>query len=261
MRMPEAMGRWALVTGASSGLGIEFARQLAFQGVNLVLTARREAPMQELAAALRSRHGIEVVVEALDLGQASAAETLEGRLAERAITPDILVNNAGFGVSDGFLDQDPARLRAMLNLNVVSLTELTYRFGRAMAARGHGRILLVASMAAYMPTPRLAAYGASKAFILSLGEALNVELAGKVDVTVLSPGLMHTGFAEAAGYTAPEAAASTALAPSEVARIGLKALIEGRPSVVAGRMNRTMALATRLMSRHQQAKMILSMAG
>lgn len=252
--------QWALVTGASSGLGVEFARQLAAEGVNLMLTARREAPMQALAAALREAHKVEVAVEALDLAAANAAEMLEKRLADRAIAPDILINNAAFGVSDDFLDQDPARLRAMLNLNVVSLTELTYRFGRAMAARGRGRILLVASMAAYMPTPRLAAYGASKAFVLSLGEALNVELAGKVGVTVLSPGLMHTGFADAAGYTAPDAAASTALAPSHVARIGLKAMSEGRSSIVAGRMNRMMALATRLMSRHRQAKMILRMA-
>lgn len=258
--MPSTQARWALVTGASSGLGVEFARQLARRGASLVLTARREASMQALAADLRERHAVEVVVEPADLGVAEAADGLLARLAARRIAPSILINNAGAGVSEPFLDQDSDRLRAMLNLNVMSLTVLTQHLGQQMARDGGGRILLVASLAAYQPTPMLSAYGASKAFVLSLGEALNVELAGKVSVTVLSPGLMETGFAAAAGFTAPEGARATLLPASEVARIGLEAMFAGKPSIVAGGLNRTMALATRLVSRHRLAQMVMQSA-
>jgi len=183
-------GSWAVVTGASSGLGVEFARALAAMGANLVLTARREAPMQGLAEDLRGRHGVEVVVEAVDLSEADSAVALRDRLERRGIEPDILVNNAAFGLAGAFIEQEPARLRALLQVDIVSTTELTHVFGQPMARRGRGRILLVASLAAFQPTPLLAAYGAAKAYILSFGEALNLELGPEVGVTVLSPGLM-----------------------------------------------------------------------
>ena len=143
--MRNYQGRWALVTGASSGLGVEFARALAASKVNLVLTARREAPMRELAADLTRRHGVEVAVELADLGKPGSAAALQARIDERGIALDILINNAGFGLSGPFLDQDPERLQDMLQLDIVSLTELTRLFGKRMLARGDGWILLVAS--------------------------------------------------------------------------------------------------------------------
>lgn len=252
--------RWALVTGASSGLGVELARALAARKINLVLTARRQAPMQELAARLERQHAIDVVVEPADLAALDAAATLQRRLDERDIAPDILINNAGFGLSGSFIDQDPDRLRSMLQLDIVSLTELTLLFAKRMTSRGQGHILLVASMASYQPCPGLASYAAAKAYVLSLGEALNVELVPRVGVTVLSPGLMDTGFNEVASFRPTASARRTVLPPAKVAEIGLEALFAGRSSVIAGRLNQAMAFTNRFTSRHLQAKVALSMS-
>ena len=245
---------WALVTGASSGLGMELAGALAARRINLVLTARTEAPMQRLADTIRQEHGVEVAVEPADLSVPGSADVLRQRLDQRGIEPDVLVNNAAFGLSGAFIDHDPERLRAMLQLNVISLTELSYAFGRRMAARGQGHILLVASLAAYQPTPLLAAYGGSKAYVLSLGEALHVELAPTVGVTVLSPGLMDTGFNAASGYRPTASLRRLELPPATVARVGLNAMFARKPSVVAGRVNKVMAFSSRVMSRHLAAR-------
>jgi len=247
--------QWAVVTGASSGLGLEFATALAARGVHLVLVARREAPMQELATTLRAQHGIEVVVDVADLGEPNAAARLAARLDTRGIDADILINNAAFGLSGEFVEHDAERLHAMLQLGVVAMTELSYQFGQRMVARGHGRMLLVASIAALQPTPLLAAYGATKAYVLSLGEALNVEMA-PVGVTVLLPGFMHTGFGGVADFNPPALVQSTALEPALVAKIGLDAMFAGRSSVVAGGLNRFAALFAGWMPRHLLAKLV-----
>lgn len=258
--MSQSGTEWALVTGASSGLGVEFATALAAKRFNLVLAARRAEPMQKLAADLGKRHGVEIVVETIDLGEPKSAAELQTRLDARGIEPKILINNAGYGLNGAFLDHDPDRLRAMLQLDVVTLTELTQVFGKRMAQRGGGHVLLVASMAAHQPTPMLAAYGAAKAYVLSFGEALHVELARKVGVTVLSPGLMDTGFNAVAGYETPDNMRRTMLSPAKVAEIGLTAMFARKPSVIAGRLNAIMAFSTKLMSRHAQAKVVLKMA-
>ncbi len=252
--MDHSEPRWALVTGASSGLGVAFATTLAARNVNLVLTARRAEPMLRLTAELEARHGVSVVVEAMDLAAPDAAGALLQRLNARGIEPTILINNAAFGLSGTFVDHDPAALRDMLQLDIVALTELTHAISRRMVARGGGHILLVASLAAHQPTPLLAAYGAAKAYVLSFGEALNVELAPAVGVSVLSPGLMETGFFEVAGYVPPPSFRRTMLTPATVAAIGLDALFAGRPSVIAGRLNKLMLAPNRFTSRHFQAK-------
>jgi hypothetical protein len=251
--MRETAG-WALVTGASGGLGAELAKGLAARGHSVAIVARSAAALEVVADAIRRAHGVEVAVEAVDLSEAGAAAALRERLDQRGIDPQIVVNNAAFGISGAFVDHAPERLSEMLGLNIVALTELSHIYGQRMAAHGGGRLLLVASMAAYQPDPLLAAYGASKAYVLSLGEALNVELSPKVAVTVLSPGLMDTGFNAASGYTTPESVRATVLAPAKVAEIGLKALFEGRPSVIAGRLNRLMALAGRIVPRSVSAR-------
>ena len=258
--MQHSHRQYALVTGASSGLGVAFAEALAARGVNLVLAARRDDPMRQLAARLMRAHDIDVGVEAIDLATPDSAAALLGRLDARDIAPDILVNNAGFGLSGGFLDHDPDRLRAMLQLDIVTLTELSHLFGKRMAARGRGHLLLVASLAAHQPCPHLAAYAAAKAYVLSLGEALHVELAPKVGVTVLSPGLMDTGFAGVADYHPPASMRRFVLPPAKVAAIGLDALFAGKPSVIAGRLNTMMAISNRFTSRNLQAKLALGLS-
>ena len=251
---------WALVTGASSGLGRAFAELLAEKGINLVLVARSGALMEGLADELRQRYRIEAIVEPMDLAEPGSAKALEERLLSLGITVDILINNAAFGLSSPFVVQDLDRVRQMLQLDILTLTELTHIFARQMVARGRGNILLVASLAAYQPTPILAAYGAAKAYVLSLGESLNVECAPNVGVTVLSPGLMDTGFNAAAGYKANASMAITMLPTQKVARIGLKAMWEGKSSVVAGRLNWLMAFSSRFSSRHFQARAVFRLS-
>ena len=258
--MSETTTDWALVTGASSGLGKELAIALAIRGINLVLAARRAEPMRQLAARLSRQYGVEVLVEAIDLAAADSAATLLRRLDQQHIEVDILVNNAAIGLNSAFIDQPPDHLRAMLQLNVVTFTELAQVFGKRMVARGRGHILLVAGTAAYQPTPILSVYGAAKAFVLSLGEALHVELGSLVNVTVLSPGFMDTDFSEAVGNRAPAWARRTRLSPVKVANIGLAAMFAGKPSVIAGRINRVVAFFGRFLSRHRQAKMVFRMA-
>ena len=251
---------WAVVTGASSGLGTALAAGLAQRRHNLVLVARREPPMRALASKLERDHDIKVVVQVLDLGDADSAVTLQQRLDADEIEVDILVNNAAFALSGTFIGQEPERLRAMLQLDIVALTELTHVFARRMAQRGRGHILLVGSVGAYQPSPLAAAYSAAKAYVLSLGVALNVELGPNVGVSVLSPGLMDTEFHDVAGYTMKPSMRRTVLAADRVAAIGLDAMFAGRSSVVAGRLNRVMAFSTRLMSRSLQARMVHKMS-
>lgn len=262
---PRGVG-WALVTGASGGLGSEFATALAGRGMNLVLAARRTAPMEQLASTLRDRYGVEVRVEGVDLGRPDSAAALLERLDAQGVAVDVLINNAGFGLHGDFVDQAPERVQAMLELNVSSLTALTHACAARMVARGvapgrgRGRILLVASLTAYQPVPSYAAYAASKAYVRSFGEALHAELAPRgVTVTVLSPGLMDTGFLSAAGQAPNAATRRMFMPPRAVVAVGLRALFAGKPSVVAGRMNRVLAFSNRFTSRRLQASVAYRM--
>jgi len=201
--MKSFAGKWALITGASSGLGLEFADLLAAQKVNLVLVARRQEPMEKLASDLRRKYEVEVLVEAIDLASPGAAGRLKSSLDARPVAIDILVNNAGYGLHGDFLEMQIERTGNMIQLNITALTELTYLFGRDMAARRSGHILLVASLLAFQAVPSYAAYAATKAYVLALGEALHDELRlHGVAVTSLCPGHTATGFDAAAGATA-----------------------------------------------------------
>jgi short-subunit dehydrogenase len=248
------MGSWAIITGASGGLGEQIARQLAARGHNLVLVARDQDRMDRIASELVGAHGIVVHVEAADLSQPGSAAELYGRVTDKGVEADVFINNAAFGMTGSFVDSDLARLQAMLQLDIVSMTELTLLFGRAMRTRGTGRIMIVGSLSAFQPNPNMAAYGAAKAYALSFGEAVHVELSPDVVVTVLTPGLMDTGFNTASGFETPPSLRRTILATEEVARIGLDALFAGTSGVVAGRMNALMAFGSRLLSRHSAAK-------
>ena len=148
----------------------------------------------------------------------------------------------------------------MLSLDIVALTELTHLFGKRMASRGKGHILLVGSLAAYQPDPLLAAYGAAKHFVLALGVALHVELAPRVTVTVVSPGLMDTGFNEVSGFRPKASLKPSIVSPAKVAEAGLKAMFAGRSSVIVGKLNRLTAFSNRFTSRHLQAKLTYRMS-
>ncbi len=251
---PSLSGRTALVTGASSGLGVDFARQLASLGCRLVLVARSEAPMQQLADALRQA-GATVLVRPCDLADSGARQALATQLAAEGVDIDVLVNNAGFGVFGDFLDSPWSRLDAMLAVDVVALTHLTRLFVPGMRQRGFGRVLQVASTGAFQPTPTYAAYAAAKSYVLAFSHALHEELRGSgVSCTVVSPGVTATAFLEVSGQRATAYQRLTRMQSPAVARRAIAAMQAGRGGAIPGWFNAIMAHATRLMPRALSAR-------
>jgi len=247
----EVRGVRALVTGASSGIGAEFAEQLAAAGADLVLVARRAHLLAELAAGLRERHGVRVAVLPTDLGRPGAVPELVHRLARDDLTVDLLVNNAGFGWHGDLAEADPARMVAMVQLNCTALVELTTHLLPGMLTRGRGGVLNVASIAAYQPLPHMAVYGATKAFVLSFSEALWGEARARgVHVTALCPGTTDTAFFDIAGHGAAVGPHQDA---REVVALGLRAWRQGRPSVVGGRRNTLLTMTPRVTPRRMVA--------
>jgi|SRR6516162_59333 len=242
--MDSAARPLALVTGASSGIGADLARELAKDGHDLVLSARTVAPMNALAVELEA-YGARSAVIAADLGRPGAAAELASELETRGLQIDVLVNNAGLGGIGRFDQMEPQRISDMLLVNIVALTELTRFLLPGMVARRRGKVLMVASTASFQPGPRMAVYFATKAYVLSFGEALAYELrATGVTVTTLCPGATATNFFKTAG--ANDIALRPAVSSADVARIGYRALKEGRRVVVTGLLNRILAVAARL---------------
>lgn len=236
-------GPWAVITGASAGLGEEFARQLAALKLNLVLVARREERLRVLQQELVRKHGVEVSVLPLDLGEEDAARRLDEATANLDV--GLFVNNAGFGYMGRFLQQDEARLAEMIRLNCQAVMFLSHRFGRRLTERGRGGMIVVASLAGFQPTPYMACYGATKGFDLLLGEGLAYELKGSgVDVVVLCPGSTRTEFGAVAGSTGK----GEGMAAGPVVRAAIRAL--GRKVVVVpGVPNKLAAFLDRLFPR------------
>lgn len=240
----------ALITGASAGLGAHFALALAKQGHDLVLVARREDRLQQLAEHVRARHGVTAHVIRADLTKKSAVAKLTQTVAERGLAIDMLVNNAGFGARGAFAELDGTIQARMIDLNCRALVELCHAFLPAMLERRTGAILNLASTAAFQPGPWMAVYYASKAFVLSFSEALHEEVKGRgVRVSALCPGPTHTEFGAIAGTTDSAAFERFASRPETVVADGLKALAGTRAVMVSGAANRMMAGAVRLAPR------------
>lgn len=239
---------WVLITGASSGFGEEFARQYAAKGHPLILVARRMDRLQTLAESLRQAYGVKVLVEQVDLSAVRAIGQLHARLRDQGVAVDILINNAGHGLQGPFLDTPLDAAMAMVQLDIASLTAMTRLFGQDMRQRRRGQILLVASLLAYYGVHNMAVYGAAKAYVLRLGEALHREFKQDgVTVTSLCPGISDTGFAQAAQQKITFALKLLMMKPEPVVRAGIRALQAGRVSVVPGWANKAavvMAWAT-----------------
>ena len=241
--------RWALVTGASSGIGAEFARRLAALGMHLVLTARRGQLLKELADDLFTRHGTKCEIVVGDLSDPEQPGRLFDQVASKGIEIELLINNAGFGIAGDLETTDLARVKQMLRLNIGAVTELTYRFLPGMLERGHGAVINVSSSAAFQPVAYMGASSASKSFVLHFSEALWAEVRGRgVTVMALCPGITRTNFFEVAGVPAWLKKHSSQ-SPEQVVKAALKGLAKGRQYIVSGWGNYLLSLAIRLGSR------------
>ena len=239
------MKKVTLITGASAGLGVEFARQLASRGHRLVLAARRKDRLDALAKELGNAR-----VVAIDLSKSGSASKLLADLAAAGEEVDVLINNAGFGLIGRFAELDAKHERQMIDLNVGTLTDLCRAVAPAMIKRKSGAILNVASTAAFQPGPNMAVYFATKAYVLSFTEALHEELKPHgVHVSALCPGPTRTEFGEVAGFGGNGLFDRTAMDSPEVVEAGLHALDQNRAVVVPGLVNKIGAASTRFAPR------------
>lgn len=259
-RMGSPGKKTALITGASSGIGSDLAEIFARDGFNLILVARSTDRLEKLASALAPKHSVHVRVVTEDLSQPHAAEKLLRKLSpnpeSQDLGIDVLVNNAGFGMQGNFWKIPIETHRRMMQLNILTLTELTQLILPEMIRRGSGRILNVASTAAYQPGPFLAVYYATKAYVLSFSEALANELRGTgVTVTTLCPGPTKTGFQQVAGIQdLPMLKTPVVMASRPVAEKGYKALMRGKTVEIPGFLNKAAAFSTRFAPRSVMAQ-------
>lgn len=242
---------WALVTGASGGIGLELARLIASEGWDVVLTARTEEALEALALEIRRDEARRVLVLPGDLARPGEVDRLLARLQEEEVEVDLLVNNAGFGDYGPVASGEMERFRDMIQVNVTALTELCRGVLPGMVERGRGGILNVASTAAFQPGPLMAVYYATKAYVLSFSEALRNELRGSgVTVTTLCPGPTRSGFQAEAGIEASPLVRWLPLPSSrKVAEHGVRALLRGKGTAVHGWLNRLQVASLRRMPR------------
>jgi short-subunit dehydrogenase len=254
--MSNLRGKNALVTGASSGIGADFARVLAARGCNLILVARREDRLRALQQEISGGHDVQAHVIAMSVSEAGAPQVLYDRVRSMGVAVDVLINNAGFGVHGNFIDIPWEREHEMLQLDVVALVHLTKLFVRDMVARNFGYVLQVSSIGAYQPSPTYATYSAAKSFVLNFGEALNYELRHtNVKVSVVSPGVTASEFLQVAGQK-PTFYQRTTMMPSRtVAEAGIEAMLKGKPSKVPGLMNAVPVWLLRFTPRRMSAAM------
>lgn len=247
---------YTLITGASGGIGKEFAELFAKDGHNLILVARNEKKLLSVKKKLETRYGIRIVVIVLDLSKQNAAEKLHAYTAQKQYVVDHLVNNAGFGDWGEFLKADWERQNEMIQVNLLALMRLTYLYGRDMKKKKKGRILNVASVAAFCAGPYMSVYYASKAFVLSFSQAVHEELKQYgVSVTALCPGPTKTGFEAAACLKNSK---MFTLLPVEsakaVAKCGYKSMQKGHPLAYSGLVTQWGNVASRIVSKRVARK-------
>jgi short-subunit dehydrogenase len=241
-------GKWALVTGASAGIGREIAKQLAVDGANLVLVARRADRLAQLAGELTQKQGTRCEICVADLTHPQAPQEVLRFTQEKDLAIEVLINNAGFGINGEFLRADPQRLLDMVQVNVASVMHLARLFLPAMVQRQSGYMMVVASTAAFQAVPYLSTYAATKGFDLLFAEGIAAELAAQgVRVCALCPGGTDTEFQQVAGQT--ERMARAQESAEKVARVGLQALAAGKPMVISGLKNRLAMESQRLAPR------------
>ncbi len=251
-------GKWALVTGASAGIGWSLAEQLAAARANLVLTARRTDRLAKLAADLSAKHGVRAEIFATDLTHPGAARQIHEFTTGKGIDVELLINNAGFGAFGYTQEIEESRLLDMIQVNCSAVVQLTRLYLPAMVERGHGDILIVASTAAFQAVPFIAAYAATKAFDLIFAEGIAEEVRRfGVRVCALCPGSTNTEFQQVAQQ--PDRMFRVAETAEKVARVGLEGLLEGKSCVISGARNRLMVEGERLAPRRFIAKMAAKM--
>lgn len=246
-----------LITGASAGIGLEFARLFAAKGYDLVLISRNKARLAPMAQEMKSTHNVQVHSFAKDLSKPLAPSEVFIELSKEHIDIDILINNAGFGLHGPFLETDLDTELEMIQLNLTSLVHLTKLFLPRMVERGWGKIMNVSSTAAFQPGPLMSIYYASKAFVLSFSEAIANELKPHgVTVTCLCPGPTETEFGVRAGMQKSKLFRMGVMSAAKVAEMGYEGLMKGKPLVIAGIRNKALAFGNRFVSRSFATKMV-----
>ena len=253
------MKKTALITGASSGIGTEFAHQLAQRDYNLVLVARRKELLDEIAKDIQNTLSLSIYCFSADLSTPAGLQDLYKQVEQQNLDIDLLVNNAGFGTMGAFEEQDRALEQQEIALNVAAVVDLSHQFIPAMLKRKSGNIINVASVAAYQPVPYMAVYAATKAFVLSFSEALWAEYREQgVTVTALCPGPVDTGFFDATGNKNLQKAKAKIpmMQCDEVVEAALQAMDKQQSQVIPGAKNRIAPFATRILSRPAMAKLV-----
>jgi hypothetical protein len=242
--------KWALVTGASGGIGKDIAELFADEGINLVITARSKKLLEEIQSKFEQTNKIKVEVIDLDLCKPDSASKLYEIIKNKLININYLVNNAGFGDYGDFVKSDLSIYEKMINLNILALTQLSHLFAKDMCIRKEGKIMNVASTAAFQPIPGLNVYSSTKSYVLNFSEALSRELKGSgVTVTVLCPGGTKTNFHNAAGFKSNKERKGYLMDSKKVAKIGYQAMMKGKRLVVAGFFNKILAFSVRFTPR------------
>ncbi|MEX0680988.1 MAG: SDR family oxidoreductase [Balneolales bacterium] len=251
----------ALITGASSGIGYELSKVFAAGGFNLILVARNQVQLETIASGFRQSDGVNVAVCPADLSKPAAAQELYDELQAQKVEVDVLVNNAGFGLNESFTTTDMVRQEEMIRLNITALVQLCRLFGADMENRGSGKILNVASTAAFQPGPFMSTYYASKAYVLMFTEALHTELKPRgVLVSTLCPGPTKTGFFRQADMQSSFLAGNMLVMPADkVARAGYRGLIKGKRVIIPGLLNKAGVFAVRFFPRSLVCILVSSM--